>query len=188
MILFNTRRSILIITALFFMQFAAAPPSSAQENPREYAIKAAFIYNFVKFVRWPESAIQPSGALTLCVTGADPFGPLLEKLAEKSRATENKLTVRRGIGPEDAAQCHIVFVGDPDGDRLERVLDAVKGKPVLTVGDAPEFAHKGVAINFFIQDNKVRFEINVGAARRSGLAVSSELLNLARIVEGGPGK
>ncbi|MBI5427168.1 MAG: YfiR family protein [Nitrospinae bacterium] len=187
--MFNIRNTILIYAALFFMQFVAPPSAPAQESSdREYAIKAAFIYNFVKFVKWPERELHPPGNLTLCVTGADPFGPALEKLAEKSKTTENKLIVQRGVNPDGAAQCHLVFVGGPDGVHLERVLDAVKGKPVLTVGDSPGLAQKGVLINFFIEDNKVRFEINVGAARRSGLVVSSELLNLARIVEGGSGK
>jgi hypothetical protein len=150
----------------------AAEPAIAQM--REYEVKAAFLYNFARFVDWPAG-----GGVTLCLLGGDPFGGDIDIVAGKPVGT-SRLQVRR-IEGEQTDGCQIVFVPASQAGRLARVLDGLKGRPVLTVGDAAGFAERGAVINFYLEQNKVRFEINIDAARRTGLPISSQLLRLARI-------
>jgi hypothetical protein len=146
----------------------------------EYAVKAAFLYNFAKFVEWPSGA--PGGPIKIGILGKDPFGSTLDSTVRGKTANGRSLVVRRLKRTRDARSCHIVFISRSEKGRLTEILTAVKGAPVLTVADTERFAHQGGMVNFYLEQNKVRFEANVRAARHARLTISSKLLRLAKIV------
>ncbi len=168
----------LLTSAIAAGVVAVSAVSLAAPPPGEYEVKAAFLYNFARFVEWPAQA-QTSGAVTLCILGADPFGADADMIAGKP-VGQARLRVKR-VSDDQAAACQILFVASSERARLDRVLDEVKGRPVLTVGDSPGFAERGAVLNFYLEQNKVRFEVNIDAARRTGLVISSRLLRLARV-------
>ena len=146
----------------------------------EYQVKAAFLYNFAKFVDWPAGA-GPS-AFVLCILGDDPFGAGINVIAGK-QIGGRVLQVRRLASADGAAACQMLFISGSESEGLARALAAVRNRPVLTVGDTPGFAERGVAINLYVEQSKVRFEINLDAAKRAQLNISSQLLKLARITK-----
>ena len=173
--------SILVLVLL------AAPPAARGEGTAaEYDVKAAFLYNFTKFVQWPESAFHDErSSLNLCVLGDDPFGRVLQQIAE-GEAAGRRLTVLRASRMSDPAVCQILFVSRSERDKLPQIFKAVRGSPVLTVGDTQGFLEQGGIVNFVLEGSKVRFEISQESAERVGIKISSKLLRLAtRVVPGG---
>lgn len=148
----------------------------------EYQAKAAFLYNFTKFVEWPPQVFAtPAAPLQICVLGDDPFGASLDALAERS--TQGRaLVIRRVATPGQGAACQILFIAASEEARLPQLLAALAARPVLTVADVPGFAEAGGMINLSVDESRVRMEINVEAAQRAGLRISSQVLRLARIV------
>ena len=165
------------ILACLLGLLCCVPPVWA-DNLAEYRIKAAFLYNFVSFTEWPAGL---GNSLNLCVYGPDPFGEDLDKLQGKSVAGRS-LAVRRTNSVDALGSCQIVFITRPVIGNLPRVLDNLRGKPVLTVADTSGVAREGVALNMGTEQNKVIFEANLGAARDNGLILSSKLLRLAKEV------
>ena len=156
----------------------AAVPARAQETPLEYQVKAAYLYNFVKFVEWPAGAV--SATLTICTAGRNPFGAVLDDIVRGESIDRHAIATRVITGPQ--AGCHVVFVpGDvPAGEYLR----AARGAPVLTVGESADFIARGGMISFVRDAGMVRFEIDQEAATRAGLHISSRLLRLARTPAG----
>jgi len=175
------------IALLIFIHGLGLPNSfAASPDSREYVLKAGYIYNFTKFIRWPEEATREinNKGLNFCLVGEDPFGNILDKFAKKLKLKNRKLVVTKPVFIAEMRQCHILFVSRSEKSNVNQILLRVREYPVLVIGDTPGFAEKGVGINFFLQRNKIRFEINREALKRAGLVVSSELLNLAKIVTG----
>jgi len=143
----------------------------------EYAVKATYLYKFVPFIGWPSSSFySPDSPINICVFGKDPFGQTLDQAVAGQRIEGRALAVRRISEIAASAGCHIVYIG-ASADRA--VVEALRGQPVLTVSDAAaNQADRGI-VNFVVEDNKVRFEIDEHAAEQSHLAVSSKLLSLA---------
>ena len=160
----------------------AAP--AAEPIADEYQVKAAFLFNFAKFVEWPTEAFSdPNAPLVITVFGEDPFNGSLE--AVKGKLVNNrKLTIRRVKDIQDIGKSNVLFVSPSARKELARILEALQGQNVLTVGEDGVFTQCGGIINFVKEDNRVRFEVNVTAAERAGLKISSRLLALARIVKG----
>ena len=154
-------------------------PVSAQD--KEQHVKVAFLYNFAKFTRWPETAFAGQAAFELCVIGNDPFGALLDALAQKS-VGEHRVAIRRLMRPAEAAHCHMVFIAQDAVAAHDGVPDELVGPGVLLVGDSPGLASRGAIINLVTDANKVRFEVNIEAARRAGLVLDTQLLRLGRLV------
>ncbi len=155
----------------------------AVQTPGEYDVKAGFLYNFALFVRWPESAFDgPESPVIFAVVGSDPFGRALDRALEGKRAHDRPLAVRRFSRIQDLGHCHVLFVPNSRPEDLRRVLDRVADRTILVVGEQSDFAIQGGVINFFMERNRVRFEINPEEARGRDLRISSQLLNLARIV------
>ena len=151
---------------------------------REYQIKAAFLYNFVKFVEWPAEAFGDDNApIILGVLGEDPFGVALESVEGKI-VRGRELVIRRFKGVQDLDFSHILFISSSERARLTQILENLTGSSVLTVGEMAQFAELGGIINFTVRKNEIRFEINVDAAQRAGLQISSQLLRLAKVVRG----
>jgi hypothetical protein len=158
------------------LALAGSAPASAADRVSEYQVKAAFLRNLTRFVE------RPGGGptWTICVLGEDPFGASLDAIAGDA-GSGVRIAVRRVPG-RDVGDCAVLFVSRSEAERLSSVLAAVKGAPVLTVGDTEGFAARGVILNFFLEESRVKFEVNVDAAKRARLTISSRLLGLARIV------
>lgn len=161
-----------------------APQIRAQSSiEREYEIKAAYLFNFLNYIDWPAESLPPAGgALTIGILGESPFGTALGPLNGKS-IKGRTLTVKQLTSAKDAAQCQIVFICPSEKARLPEVLGQLKDSRILTVSEISGFAEQGGIINFFSERNKVRFQINLEAARRIQLNISSELLKLAKLVK-----
>lgn len=156
------------------------------QESREYTLKAGFIYHFTKFIQWPvliKREIENDG-LNFCLVGQDPFGNILVQLEQKLKRNGKGLLIKRQVSVDEMPKCHILFVGQLENIQLNQILSRVHKSPVLVIGDSPGYAHRGVGINFIIKNNKIRFEINREAIEQTGLRVSSELLNIATIVQG----
>ena len=148
----------------------------------EYQVKAAFLYNFARFVDWPEASAQNS--FDVCILGENPFGEVLEAIVKNKVVGGRPVLVRRLQSGGQARSCKVLFVSASERTSVQSILESLAGSPVLTVGETPGFATQGGVINFIVQDEKVRFEVNVDAADRARLKISSKLLNLARIIKG----
>ncbi|HYX24364.1 MAG TPA: YfiR family protein [Thermoanaerobaculia bacterium] len=165
---------------------ATSAAAGAEVAASEYAVKAAFLYNFTKFVDWPPRVFTDERSpLKICVLGADPFGKALRSFMDEE-VGGRRLQLLRVDTLNNPAACHVLFVSRSERDRLPQILAAVRGAPVLTVADTPEFLDDGGMVNFVLEGGKVRFEIDPEAAERSGIRISSKLLALARHVKGRP--
>jgi len=150
-------------------------PIAAGEDLPEYRLKAAFLYNFALFTEWPA---ETGTTLNLCILGQDPFGKEADGLQGKSVGGRN-IAVHRKASREPLNGCHVVFISPSAIDDLPRVLDRLRGNPVLTVADSPGAARQGVALNMTVVQNKITFEANLKAARAARVTLSSKLLRLA---------
>ena len=149
----------------------------------EYQVKAAFLYNFAKFVDWPPSAFSDAKqTLNICVYGRDPFGTALEDALLGKTIGERRVSLGRAMQFQDLVGCHVVFVSASAHESAAELANRLKGRAVLLVGESEGFAASGGVIQFTIEDNRVHFVINPDAADRAGLRISSKLLALAKIV------
>lgn len=166
--------------------FQARAATTDGPTSSEYLIKAGFIYNFAKFIQWPESAFaHPNSPIVIGILGTDPFGSVIDRIVADKKIGGRGFVVRRLTWAKDSADlknCAIVFVSSSEHKNLHDILLALKALPILTIGDTPGFAQKGGMIGFTVEDNRIRFEINVEAARLAQLVISSRLLTLATIV------
>jgi hypothetical protein len=161
-----------------------AHPAAQRQND-ENSIKAAFLYNFTKFVDWPESAFPGSGApFTMCVFANDGFRQELEAIMRGEQVRGRMVTVAVPDAADDLKSCHVVYFGADEGDRAAKWLPAVRQVPILTVGEGRRFIDQGGQIAFTLEDDRVRFDISKRAADAAGLNVSSKLLRVARQVYG----
>jgi hypothetical protein len=159
--------------------------SAAQaQRPSQDDVEAAYLYNFGKFVRWPADGGQ--GPLEICVAGPDSLERTIGRLVTGEQINQRPLEARMVERPEAAAGCSILYVGSMDRARIDGFLTATAGKPVLTVGESPDFLDKGGMIQFVAVEDHVRFSVNLDAANRCGVGLSSELLKVAVRVTGKP--
>lgn len=153
------------------------------ENDKEYLLKAAFLYNFAKFVHWSDTAFRsPDEPVLLCILGNSPFGNALQTIENREVIPERNLSVKlcRDIG--EISVCHILFISSSESENLSSILSATQTMPMLTVSDSQGFAQRGVMINLVKTDNKLRFEINTEAVNKMPFTLSSNLLKLAIII------
>jgi len=175
--------AVLSALAVSLLAGSMLSPHARAQSVSEYQVKAAFLYNFAKFVEWPPNLFNdPRDPFVLCVAGDDPFGNLLDGIVLGKTANGHPLAVRRLRREREARSCQILFVSSSERNRLRPVLKSLRGASVLTVGETDGFAQEGGMINLTLEDNRVHFEINVAAAERAGLKISSKLLSLARVV------
>jgi hypothetical protein len=161
--------------------------AGARAQPvEEYQVKAAFLYNFVKFVEWPAEAFKtPGDPVTICVLGRNPFGGALEEAVQGKVVAGRSFAVRELSEAVPQGECQVVFVAVSERKRFHSILKKLKSPGILTVGEASGFAAEGGVINFRLENGRVRFEINVDAADEKRLKVSSKLLALAEIIRSG---
>ena len=162
-----------------------AQDAGASQIYPEYQVKAAFLFNFAKFIDWPPGAFPVSTSpISICVLGKDPFEGELE-VTLRDRAVGGRGLVARSAGPEaDLSGCHVLFVPASESARLPAVLEKVASLPVLTVGESDQFQRLGGTVRFTLEDNRVRFIVNVASAKRAGLMISAKLLSIAKAVVG----
>ena len=179
-------RYIVVLTLpLFLLIHLACPEAKAQEaGSRAYAIKAGFIYNFTRFIKWPPQTSK-SNDYNICVIGDNPFGSILDRLEEKHRFKQHPLKIELDVTPNNFRGCHILFISFSERFNIENIVEETKNLQVLTVGDTEGFAERGIDINLLVADNKVKFEISKQCLDEKGFKVSSELYDLATIVKGG---
>jgi hypothetical protein len=147
----------------------------------EYQVKAAFLFNFIKFIEWPSDGLSTPGTVTLGIFGKDPFGEALDEVRGKT-VKGRRVVVVHVHGSEDLKDCDLLYVCASERGRLPQILKSVQNSRVLTVADQDGFCQSGGMINLVFVNNRVGFEVNVGAAGRARLRVSSQLLKLARLV------
>jgi hypothetical protein len=152
--------------------------------PSEYAVKAAFLYNFTKFVEWPPDALDEKDTLLqICVIGESPFGDELENTIEGKKVDGKSVTIAYAQSAKEALSYDVVFVARSEESSLDGILKKLTTRAILTISDIDDFAERGGTIGFFVEDKRIRFKINVDVAEESGLQISSKLLRLARIVD-----
>jgi hypothetical protein len=160
----------------------AVPNSLAQSpKPTDYDVKAAYLYNFGRFVEWPPK-VTTMGTFNICVLGDDPFGRALDQTLARETIGNRSVAARRISRPEESIDCQILFISSSEAHRLTKIIDSLDRSAVLTVSDIPQFAqHRGM-IQFVPDGNRVRFEVNLNATQHAGLTLSSELLKVATAV------
>jgi hypothetical protein len=159
-------------------------------------IKAGFIYNFANLVQWPSSSFaQSDSPIVIVILGEDHFGNTLDHALDGKKVNSRPFVIKRAktaaelqrtLGPQ--RDCQILYVSSSEMPHLGEAIQMLKGVPVLTIGETPGFAKDGGIINLILEDNKVRFEVNVRAAKDADLNISSRLLALARIVQSPEGR
>jgi hypothetical protein len=169
--------------ALILFRFLCGPNASAESTQnREYLNKAAFLYNFAKFVDWPPASFQEdTDAMKLYIFGNDPFGEALDTIRDKT-VRGRRLVVRRVQRVEEIEGAHLLFISSSERRRVKQILQSLRNTPVLTISEIKGFGQMGGIINFITVEDKVQFEINPEQAQQQNLKISSQLLKLARIV------
>jgi hypothetical protein len=170
-------RGVVLVSLLGLTGTVSAVQVRAQAD--EYQVKAAFIFNFAKFVEWPGDAFSDGGPLVVAVVGDDPFGGALDRI-NGSMANGRRLRIKRLRMGDNLRACHILYIAQSEARNVGKILDNVRGTSVLTIGETAQFNQSGGMIRFVIQNQKVRFEINANAASQVRLRISSKLLALSK--------
>ncbi len=164
----------LLVFLLMLAQLFALPVAHADET-LEYQVKAAFIYNFIAFTQWPGNT---GSAINLCLYGEDYFGNEIDKLQNKTVGVR-PIKVIRVSNSNQLPQCQAVFFSKSVNNNLADLINSLENYPILTMADTPNAISKGIIINMNLVNEKIVFEINLATARKSGLDISSKLLQLA---------
>jgi hypothetical protein len=180
----RTREHIMALVLVTISVFSVSPVARAQTNPpSDYQLKAAFLFNFAKFIDWPSSSFaSPQSPFTICILGLDPFGTVLDDTLKGKTIGGRPIAVRRLKDKAEGQRCQMVFVSSSESAHLTEIIGSLQVANVLLVGESNGFAALGGTIELMLEDNHIRFAINTDAADRSGLTVSSKLLALAKIV------
>jgi hypothetical protein len=183
----NRMRRWLAVTAACLAALSAVDARPAAPAT-EYQVKAAYLFNFGQFVEWPAAAFASPGApFVIGILGQDPFGGAIDQVVSGESLGGHALVVKRFKSPEDISDCNILFIGRSEAPRLERTLQALRGRHILTVTDVAGEESRAAIIVLKTENNRVRMRINVAEARANELVISSKLLRPAEVVgnEGG---
>jgi hypothetical protein len=171
-----------VIAAGVLLALLIAPLQAAPASQSEYALKSVFLYNFCRFIDWPDSAFaSPNEPLIIGIIGDDPFGSLLNEAIEGEKYHNRPIRIDHFRTPADIKRCHLLFVSHVGAGRLDPILAAVAGKSVVTVSETEDFLNRGGMITLTAQQNRIRLRINPAALQAANLAVSSKLLRVAEI-------
>jgi hypothetical protein len=179
-------RSNLGLVAVFVLIFAFGSAATGAPPSNEYELKAAFLYNFVKFTEWPAAELGKSDEpFVIGVLGRDPFGGVLDKIIEGETIYNKRVVARRFPRMEEAAaNSHVLFIGTSEEPNLATILKLLDGQAVLTVSEIANFAQRGGVIDLKTENNRIVFEINLSAAKRARLTMNAQLLKLAKVIRG----
>jgi hypothetical protein len=174
-----------LVSALLFA-FQGQPEGAQAPTAPEYRVKATFLFQFTQFVDWPDQAFPASEApLVIGILGEDPFGLFLDETVRNEKLNQHPLAIERYQRLADVGNPHVLFVSQPETGRIGEITTALKGRNILTVGEANFFADRGGMIQFVTQENRIRLRINLGAARAANLTISSRLLRPATVINAG---
>jgi len=166
-----------------------SPTFAQRASFKEPEVEAAFLFNFAQFVEWPPEAFpSPQSPIVIGVLGDDPFGGVLDDLIKGEVVRNRPLVVERFRRVDDIKTCHILFISRSERRQYARILSALDGRPILTVGETEDFGASGGVIRFMTDQNHIRLRINVGIAKSTGLSISSNLLRPAEVVGAGTGR
>jgi YfiR/HmsC-like len=186
-------RLVFVFLTASVMTFAAAssyawPNATNTNGMLEYEVKAAFLFRFAQFVEWPPTTFKQLGEpFTYCTIGDDPFHGALERTLDGKTIGQRTLRVEHLNAAGKIGECQVLFIGGSGGKKqIDQTLATAGTLPILTVGEADQFAKNGGAIGFCTEANKIRFEVNLDAADKAGLKISAKLLALAKTVLGTP--
>jgi len=154
-------------------------PAQPAAELTPYDVEAAYLYNFGKFVRWPDAPAAATAPFTICILGEDNFGAKLDSLIANETIQGRSIVAKRLSSITTADACQILYLGDSEAPRLAKDIAALQQKSVLTVSSMPDFIQHGGMIGFVLQNKRVRFAVNLPNAERNGLNLSSELLKVA---------
>jgi len=174
----------LAVALVISLALFAAGLSAQTAKPTEYEVEAEYLSNFGRFVEWPAT---PAGeSFHVCVLGQDPFGAMLDAALKGQSIGDAPMAAKRVATPEEAAGCRILFISASKSAQLQAILTALAPMNLLTVSDVSDFTKRGGMIQFLPEGDRVRFEINLSAAQKAGLTLSSELLRVATTVRREP--
>lgn len=170
------------LTALV-MAWALIPVSSMhgqRAKPTEYEVKATYLYNFGRFVEWPADSLQAKNdSFAICVLGDNPFGLALKATVAQETIAGKTVVAKQISAPQDAMNCRVLFISSSEAKRLNEILTGLGTASVLTVSDLPKFTQRGGMVQFVLEGDRVRFEVNAAIAERAGLTLSADLLKVA---------
>jgi hypothetical protein len=159
-------------------------PAGTAAAQSEDQVKAAFLFNFVRYVEWPDEVFdQSESKVKICMFEAEAFGSVVSQIVSGKSVGDRKLEVESIENLEEVEGCHLLYLGSQTGEKHLELTSMLASAPIFTVSDSAGFAERGGMANFFRADNKMRFEMNPTAAKEARLKISSRLLRLARIVE-----
>jgi YfiR/HmsC-like len=177
----RSRGTMLMFATILSCSLVLAPSLHAQQpKASEFQVKAAYLYNFGRFVQWPdESGADRNESFEICVLGTDPFGQALDATLAGGTIGGKSVAAKRITKPQDVDSCRILFISSSEESHLKEDLAALDKTRVLTVSDIPRFSERGGMIGFILDGNRVRFDVNLDSAQGAGLTLSSELLKVA---------
>jgi hypothetical protein len=175
-------KKLLIKNIVLLFLFFSVQKISAQY--KEYDIKAQYINLFTQYIEWPEESSVNDANLPfkICVIGDNPFGDIFKDLSKVAKI-KDKVIEYKEVSVNSIEKCDILFISKSERGNLDKIVSSASGKGTLLISDSDGFAEKGVMINFFLENRKVHFEINISAAEKESIKISSRLLKLARIVK-----
>jgi hypothetical protein len=169
-----------VVVAALLLPWSA--PVAAQRVTAP-ALKAAFLFNFVNFIEWPAEVLAPGQHLSLCVIGDTAVADALAQTIKGRSVDDHALTLSVKAADGPVLQCHLLYLAGPDAKRSEQLLLALSGASIFTVGDGDRFAETGGVAQLILENGRIRFAVNMDAARRAHLKISSKLLSLATIIK-----
>lgn len=173
------RQLFLLITLLITIGLGSAFPVQGAQSLSEAELKAAYLYNFAKFIYWPEGTfINEQSPLVIGVLGKNPFPKELLPLSAK-KVRNRPITIRQFAKIKDIQLCHLLYISPSISTNLQSVLDILHTKPIVTVGDQKTFVHSGGIIQFVTRRDRLRFLINLKTAEENKIKINSQLLTLA---------
>lgn len=153
-----------------------------QKPAPEYQVKAAFLYKFTRFIDWPTAAFRsPTSPFVIGIIGNDPFGGYIREIVKGEKVGSHPIIIQQYHNSQEVINCHMLFVNPPATSRVKDIVTAIGGRSILTVSDMENFTAYGGMVNFYKENNKIRFEVNVASSRSAHLEISSKLLTVARI-------
>ena len=168
------------IACLSLALLLSADAGAQESQPSEYQVKAAFLFNFAKFVEWPPGSFAgATSPMVIGILGDNPFGSDLEQTIQNKTINNRLIVIKPLPSLAEATNCQVLFISTSEKKRLAEIFDGLRGASVLTVGETDRFTEAGGMINFVEEGNKIRFQINDAAAKGAGLKISSKLLSLA---------
>jgi hypothetical protein len=175
-----TNKNFYFVLFFFLLFFKTVNPANALNIADEYDLKESYVYNFLKFVSFPAS--QQKEYIEICLAGENPFGKKIFKLSEKT-IDGKKLIVSEKEIDDSIKSCDVIFISKNQDKKISKILEIINNHPVFSISESQGVSEPGCVLNFYVENERLRFEINVAAVKKAGLTIDSRLLNLAKIIK-----